>query len=210
MQNAPITLFSNKEEKEFVEDSANLFSVLKTLQLVETAYSRGVTSDEEYEKVCEQLISQKRALYQGHFKAKIGDLAQFARSWNLIAEKAIYRLEKGMPATRENVVRKNDKGQGQYSLVFALSRKLVEFSDQFEMGLTTVEDVLPTLKNIVNTALQISLLNHEAPELHKMVGWEGTLTNMSASEKLSDEQKHQLCLDLSLMNNWLENTLRQH
>jgi VPS28 protein len=54
----------------FAKRYAALFAMLKVMQSLEVAYSRDLVDSEEYTRVCQRLISQKRTLLEGEFKAK--------------------------------------------------------------------------------------------------------------------------------------------
>lgn len=45
--------------------------MLKVMQSLEVAYSRDWVDPEQYTRVCQRLISQKRTLLQGEFKSKV-------------------------------------------------------------------------------------------------------------------------------------------
>lgn len=50
---------------------ADLFGLLKAMELLETAWIRDNVDADDYQRLCQRLISQKRLLFDGEFKAKV-------------------------------------------------------------------------------------------------------------------------------------------
>lgn len=51
--------------------TADLFGLLKAMELLETAWIRDNVDADDYQRLCQRLISQKRLLFDGEFKAKV-------------------------------------------------------------------------------------------------------------------------------------------
>ena len=56
--NAEIKLYDNAKERKRVEELADLYSIVKTMESLEAAYSRDAIKNAEYAETCSKLISQ--------------------------------------------------------------------------------------------------------------------------------------------------------
>ena len=54
-----------------IQCTADLFGLLKAMELLETAWIRDNVDADDYQRLCQRLISQKRLLFDGEFKTKV-------------------------------------------------------------------------------------------------------------------------------------------
>lgn len=88
-----IKLYENSKERDLLEDLSDLYSIFKTTDLLEAAYSRDAITPAEYAEACNRFITQFKATEKGliHSNA-IVDAASFYREYDVDCPRAYHRL----------------------------------------------------------------------------------------------------------------------
>lgn len=181
-------LYSNYVEKTFIEDCANLYGLLKAMESLENAWIRDIVDADSYQRMCQRLISQKRELYDGEFKSKVGPLQKFAEEYNIHVRRAIRRYEKGVPATVEMPDRDNT-GAG---VIIQVTQDILEFKDMLYLKMTDIDQLIPVINKIVAGLRSVKQINAETPELQKLIAWLGKLQNRSINEGITEDENREL------------------
>merc|ERR1712062_285651 len=122
---------------------AELFSILVTVQHLEVAFIKGVASNEEYERNCNQLIAQFKTL-QTALKGSCPDVRAWARAQGLQCPLAEERLlGTGIAATSLlSHAGSATSGSGQESLAcFKASEAFITLVDALKLGMTAVDEL---------------------------------------------------------------------
>ena len=82
-----VRLATNNKERERIDDMANLFSIIKTIEHLEAAYSRDSCSPARYTTHCEKLLGQ----FNTAMKVLGADVSldQFVREYRVSASRAV-------------------------------------------------------------------------------------------------------------------------
>lgn len=101
MINNEIKLYDNSTERKRVEDLADLYSVIKTMESLEAAYSRDAITAADYTENCTKLISQFKTLESALLSSgAIKSTEIFINEFLMDCNKARNRLlVSGVPAT---------------------------------------------------------------------------------------------------------------
>eukprot|EP00892_Ulva_mutabilis_P008753 jgi/Ulvmu1/624/UM001_0632.1 len=196
-------LYSNHAERTYVEDCANLFGLLKAMELLETAWIRDNVDSDDYQRLCQRLISQKRLLFDGEFKAKVGDLRTFAKDYDMHVNRAIRRYDKGVPETMESL---SSKGQDGAALI-TVTQAILEFKDAIFMNMTDVDWIIPNLNNILQGLRGVSRIKPDTPQLVKLTSWISRLQDRPKHEKLTDDEGRELSFDAQAMLDCLKSSV---
>eukprot|EP01094_Clydonella_sp_ATCC50884_P026399 TRINITY_DN7222_c0_g1_i1.p1 TRINITY_DN7222_c0_g1~~TRINITY_DN7222_c0_g1_i1.p1 ORF type:complete len:212 (-),score=50.28 TRINITY_DN7222_c0_g1_i1:144-779(-) len=194
-----VRLATNNKERELMDDMANLFSIIKTLEHLEAAYVRDSCTPAQYTTHCEKLLGQ-----YGTASKLLGPdftLRQFMLDYRLDCPAAAHRIEVGVPITIEH---KSDKGGASISHVAEATQAYITAMDGLQLERTAADQLQPLLCDLVAALEKLTILPREFDGLRKTQTWLEVVNKMKASEELSEEQARQLTFDLeNSYNNFL-------
>lgn len=88
-----IKLYENSKERDLIESLAEFYSIIKTTDLLESAYSRDSIKDNEYSEACHRLILQFKEMEKVLIRSKaIVNAEQFYKDYNIDCVRAYERL----------------------------------------------------------------------------------------------------------------------
>lgn len=207
-----VKLYASKRERERVDNSADLFAILKTTEKLERAYVRDAISAKDYEASCTKLLAQFRTLCTT-LKGEVPDVAQFAREHNMVCPAALNRLiQSGMPATIEHGKAGSGTTSGSGSSEVNVASTVQYFigaMDALKLDMTAVDEVYPLLSDIMQSLHRVSKLPPEFSGKVKLKHWLSLLHSMPASKRLSPEEVRQLLFDLESSYNDFISILNQ-
>jgi ESCRT-I complex subunit VPS28 len=186
---------------------AELYSILVATEHLEAAFVRGVVPNEDYEKHCTQLLAQFKTLRNG-LKDKCPDVKAFAREQGLKCPLAEERLlGTGVAATA--LYGGASAATGKESLAcFKASECFITLSDALKLNLTAVDELLPLVRDLQASIVQIPNLPPIAG-IERIAGWLVTLNSKRASDHLDEAQCRQLALDTEQAYTALKNFLQE-
>lgn len=191
----PATRLTGQERRQ-VAMEAELYSILMTTHKLEMAYIKGSMKQEVYEKQCAQLLSGFQTLHRG-MKDKVPDVRAWIREQGMNCPLAEERLlTAGIAASSEGLA----------SASFKASEAFITLNDALKLNLTAVDEVLPLIRDL--QAAIVAIPNLPALQgLDKTASWLVTVSNMSASDELSEAQVRQLAMDVEGAYNSLKEWL---
>ncbi|KAJ3426636.1 vacuolar protein sorting 28 isoform 2 vps28 [Anaeramoeba flamelloides] len=205
----PLKLFTNTKEREKVDNFANLYSIIKTVDFLERAYVRDAISSEDYTKECGKLISQFKVALDS-VGMKIENVSQWMKNYGMnckAAEKTL--IEQGVPST---IIHGNnyEKEQGESGVfIFQTASFFITAMDSVKLNMIAVDQLQPVLSDLLNSLNKIDKLKPDFDGKVRITKWLKTLNTMMASDELSNEQSRQLLFDLETSYNLLNSTLKQ-
>ncbi|KAJ3452878.1 vacuolar protein sorting 28 isoform 2 vps28 [Anaeramoeba flamelloides] len=205
----PLKLFTNTKEREKVDNFANLYSIIKTVEYLERAYVRDAISSENYTKECGKLISQFKVALDS-VGMKIENVSQWMNNYGMnckAAEKTL--IEQGVPST---IIHGNnyEKEQGESGVfIFQTASFFITAMDSVKLNMIAVDQLQPVLSDLLNSLNKIDKLKPDFDGKVRITKWLKTLNTMMASDELSNEQSRQLLFDLETSYNLLNSTLKQ-
>lgn len=187
-------LLSEEEEIE-IGRPANLYSIIKTIELVEQEVMNTYIDSNTQRIYVNELLDQfdrAKLLYGSKWK----DLNTFCKENGLEeCTLAKLRITKGKICETKSV-----------TLVARLVQDLNDMYNTLETfdGDVLISSIKETFQSIVrNLRKGEGVLDMGSPEIRKVLGWRATIDTKQAHETISDREKQQLKLDLSSLANFL-------
>ena len=187
------------EEEEKIQNPANIYSLIRTLQFIEWAYNFSHIDRESYTKeaniILEQYENAKNAYpdYEG--------LESFVKHYKL--EDCTYAI---------NRIREGRVKVGASSSVIAI-QKMTQFFNDLNLILDTetlsVSDIVPMYLELCNSLEDLkNLINLQNEDISKIRQCYLNLkNNRKAADILSDEEKKQMKIDLGIANSTVSKQL---
>lgn len=190
-----IKLYRNPREREKIDNLAELFAVINTLQCLEKAYIKDSVQAKEYTSNCSKLLVQFKAA----FKQVQGDdyptVETFMTKYRLDAPAALERIREDRPITI-----KDDKGNTS-KLIAEIVALFITAMDKLKLSYRSMDDLHGDLKDLSDNLNRLSLLPADWSNREKINSWLSTLSTMQASEELDESQARQLSFDLETAYN---------
>lgn len=192
-----VVLFQGPREREKYDNMADLYAIIKTVEHLEKAYVKDAVTAEEYEPACAKLIAQYRTAC-GLVEMKVED---FVAMYKLDCPAAMKRLTAGIPATMEHRTGTAAGGGNQQAVVAQVVQHFITALDTVRLGNgdqgnVSVDQILPYLRDILDALNKMPALSPDFVGKVKVKEWIMTLTPLSASYQLSDDQVRQISFDL--------------
>eukprot|EP00976_Prorocentrum_cordatum_P092210 1188838-Prorocentrum_minimum.AAC.2 len=196
---APVTLWTTKKEKEIINNKADLFALIKTVDRLEKAYVRDAISAKEYETTCLNMIAKFKTL-MGTMQDQVPSVMDFIKMYHMECPAAVNRLlVSGIPATIEhgNSGRSSTAGGGGSEVFVAETVQLfITTMDALKINMTAVDNLYPLLTDLVQSMNKLVFLEPEFEGKVKIKEWLARLNNMRASDELSEDESRQLLFNL--------------
>jgi len=185
-----VRLYRNPREREKIDNLAELFAVINTLQCLEKAYIKDSVKNKEYTGNCSKLLVQ----YKAAFKQVQGDefptLESFMTKYRLDAPAALERIKEDRPITI-----KDDKGNTS-KLIAEIVALFITAMDKLKLEYRSMDDLHSEIKDLNESLSRLSLLPADWTGKQKISNWLDTLSGMQASDELDESQARQLSFDL--------------
>ena len=186
-----------------LDDLSVLFEIIEVCEALEAAYSRGVVTDDDYERECNRLISNFRSTETALISSnKIKDVDSFIIEYNIDCPRARIRLlDVGAPSTTMHSTRSStDKSDA--ILVAEATAKIVTVLDALSLGQTAVDELQPLLQECMTSLTHIQGVNVTNSEFCIILSnWLRTLHGMRAYDSINDDQVRQLTHDINIAYN---------
>ena len=184
-----VRLYENAREREELDNRANVFALIKTIQALEKAYIKDAVTPAEYSGQCGILLAQFNAAFK-LIKEKFSDVESFMNRYLLDCPAALERIKEGRPLTV-----KDDRGNVQKSIAEIVSL-FITVMDRLRLEIKAMDELHPDVKELYETMSRMSSLPAAFEGRTKVKKWLENLNAMSASDELSEEQVRQMLFDL--------------
>ncbi|XP_028157006.1 vacuolar protein sorting-associated protein 28 homolog [Ostrinia nubilalis] len=185
-----VKLYRNAREREKHDNMAELYAVVSTLQHLEKAYMRDCVRAQEYTAACSRLLVQ----YRVAFKQVQGDdcptIEAFVTKYRLDCPAALERIRENKP----NLI-KDDKGNTNKYIAEIVSL-FITLMDKLRLEFRAMDMIQPELRDLRDTMDRLLMLPEDFEGKLKVQEWLDKLSEMSASDELSEAQVRQLVFDL--------------
>lgn len=169
---------------------AELFAVLSTLQCLEKAYIKDCVNAKEYTANCSKLLVQ----YKAAFKQVQGDefptVEAFMRKYHLDCPAALERIREDRPITI-----KDDKGNTS-KLIAETVALFITAMDKLRLEIRSMDELYTELKDLSDSLNRLSVLPADFEGKQKVGKWLTTLSEMEASDDITEAQARQMLFDL--------------
>jgi len=181
-----VKLASNSQEKKFFDLLANLFSIIKTVEVLETQYSNCAVALAEYRQQCSLLISHFKTARKKANMIKDEDVQKFMKDYRLECPLAYTRLvEVGVPDS--------GSGGGGIKVVAETVQHFITLKDALSLNMSAIDEIQPLLADLVDSAAR-SLI--QFPGFDRLQNWLVDLNKMKATAELDGDQRRQMMHDL--------------
>lgn len=197
-----IKLYENARQREEIDNRANVFSLIRTIECLEKAYIKDSVTPDQYTSSCNLLLDQFNAAFK-LIKDKFPDVESFAKKYLLHCPSAMERIKEGRPIT----VRDN-RGNVSKSIAEIVSL-FITIMDRLRLEIRAMDELYPDVKELYEIMSRMSSLPAGFEGRTKVKKWLDELHQMQASDELSDEQSRQMLFDLESAYNDFNRFLSQ-
>ncbi len=183
-----VRLYENARQREEIDNHANVFSLIRTIQALEKAYIKDAVPPHEYTKQCNVLLVQFNAAFK-LVKEKYPDVESFSKKYLLHCPAAIERIQEGRPITI-----KDDRGNLSKS-IFEIVSLFITVMDRLRLDIRAMDELHPDIKELNETMSRMSSLPTGFEGRLKVQKWLDILNAMQASDELSEDQVRQMLFD---------------
>ena len=184
-----VKLYENARQREELDNRANVFALVQTIQALEKAYLKDAVSPAEYASQCSILLAQYTAAFK-LVKDKFSSVEEFMTRYLLDCPAALERIHEGRPLTV-----KDDRGNVQKSIAEIVSL-FITIMDRLRLEIKAMDELHPDVKELHEIMSRMSSLPPSFEGRLKVKKWLDNLNDMSASDELSEDQVRQMLFDL--------------
>ena len=186
---AQVKLHESAREREEIDNRANVFALIQTIQALEKAYIKDAVTPSDYTKQCNLLLVQFAASFK-LVKEKFPTVEDFSKRYLLDCPAALERIREGRPITV-----KDDRGNMSKSIAEIVSL-FITVMDRLRLDIHAMDELHPDVKELHETMSRMSALPSDFEGRLKVKKWLDNLNAMQASDELSEEQSRQMLFDL--------------
>ena len=200
-----VRLYSSSQERHHIDEMADLFSIIKTVQALENAFVKDAVGDELYTKECKNLIT-KFKVQRNAIKSFVPNIDRFMKDYNMDCKGARHRLLRlGVPATVEHgsapQVGRQKSGNDKH--LFQAVQTFITTINTLQLDMRDVDQLHPTLSDLMNSLNKVEKLSADHMSRQKVKKWLEFLNQKPASYRLTDEESRQMQHDLqTAYDNW--------
>ena len=185
-----VKLYRNAREREKHDNMAELYAVVSTLQHLEKAYMRDCVRAQEYTAACSRLLVQYKVAFKQVQADEFPNIEAFVAKYRLDCPAALERIRENKP----NLI-KDDKGNTNKYIAEIVSL-FITLMDKLRLELRAMDMIQPELRDLRDTMDRLIMLPEDFEGKLKVQEWLDKLSDMSASDELSESQVRQLVFDL--------------
>ena len=181
-------MYENAREREEIDNRANVFAIIQTIQALEKAYIKDAVSPPDYTKQCNLMLVQFNAAFK-LVKEKFPTVEAFTKKYLLDCPAALERIKDGRPITV-----KDDRGNVSKSIAEIVSL-FITIMDRLRLEIRAMDELHPDVKELHETMCRMSSLPPTFEGRLKVKKWLDTLNAMQASDNVNEEEARQMLFD---------------
>lgn len=183
-----------QDEKEFFENEAIIYSIIRTVEVLEKAHLNDKISEEDYNTLCRKLLNQYKILIDG-LGGSFNGLEAFMSKYGLSTscKLSCKRLQLGITALDTH---STESDRPRTSNIIAVTQSFITANNALQLELRSVDKLIPILQDVVSSLGKVVGVPSSYIGGAKMQDWLITLSKMNAYEELSSEQAQQLDFDI--------------
>ncbi|GAA6045340.1 hypothetical protein NBRC10513_007715 [Rhodotorula toruloides] len=190
-----VRLATSNADRERIEELANLYSLIVSLDGLERAYVRDSITASQYAPACTRLLAQYKTIMK-----LVGDsvpsLEAFMQEYRMDCTAAAHRLKVGVPATVEHSAEEGGSGGAEMAKwVAETTQNFITFMDALKLKLRAKDQLHPLLTDLMSGYTRFKNSN-EWEGRPKILHWLITLNQMRASEEITEDQSRQMLFDV--------------
>ena len=195
------------EEESQIEQPANIYSIIRTLEFIEWAYNFSHIDKETYLEQTNTILEQYKVSVEA-YKDKFNGIDDFCQKYGLTDCKyAINRVKQG------NVIISNDFEKNKYNIIMNLTQRFNDTSSFFFINSENpivVADLLDNL-NDLNAAIYSAknIISIEDNDIKKIINWYSVLKQRKAADILDPNEVKQIDSDVKIAYAYVNNSLKK-
>ena len=195
------------EEESQIEQPANIYSIIRTLEFIEWAYNFSHIDKETYLEQTNTILEQYKVSVEA-YKDKFNGIDDFCQKYGLTDCKyAINRVKQG------NVIISNDFEKNKYNIIMNLTQRFNDTSSFFFINSENpivVADLLDNL-NDLNAAIYSAknIISIENNDIKKIINWYSVLKQRKAADILDPNEVKQIDSDVKIAYAYVNNSLKK-
>ncbi|KAI3386346.1 hypothetical protein SNEBB_005982 [Seison nebaliae] len=188
-----VKLYRNARERKHVDNAADLYAVINTLQSLEKAYSRDLIQPNDYTAACSRLLVQVKIAAKEAGK-NLDDLSKFLAENRCQCPSALDRIRDGRPITIPG-----DK-TGLAPAIAEIVGLFITVMDKLKLEITSKGELIHDVREISALFLKLnSIFPSDQESREKILGWYDKLNNLPlATSELNEEECREMILDRNL------------
>ena len=184
-----VKLYESAREREVIDNRANVFALVQTIQALEKAYIKDAVTASDYTRQCHLLLVQFTASFK-LLKDTFPTVEDFTRRYLLDCPAALERIREGRPITVK------DDGANMRKAIAEVVSLFITVMDRLRLEIRAMDELHPDVKELHETMCRMSALPGDFEGRLKVRKWLDNLNAMQASDELSEEQTRQMLFDL--------------
>ncbi|KAJ1480816.1 VPS28 protein-domain-containing protein [Baffinella frigidus] len=187
----------DRHNRQEIEQYADYYALIRTMEKLEAGYIRGTFRDKEYEVECRKLLPRFTTLKES-LPAEMRDPATaiptFMSRYGLKTLRAANRFSVGVPATA--ACGAGDESKPSALHVAEAVESFITLADSLRLNMTAVDQLHPLTAELVNRLGKIVQMAQDFEARIKMKSWLSILSSMRATEVLTEDQARQFVFDI--------------
>jgi ESCRT-I complex subunit VPS28 len=183
-----------QEEKEIFDNEAIIYSIIRTVEVLEKAHVSDKISEEDYNSLCRKLIGQYKTMVES-LEGSYPGLDQFMQKYGLTTScKMSYkRLLLGITALDTQAT---EVDRPKTSFIIAATQSFITANNALQLEMRSVDKLIPILQDVVSNLGKVPGVPASYQGGKSMQDWLLRLSRMNVYDELSPEQAQQLEFDI--------------
>lgn len=183
-----------QEEKEFFENEAIIYSIIRTIEVLEKAHLSDKISEEDYNSICRKLLNQYKVLVEG-LETSYPGLEGFMHKYNLISscKLSCKRLQLGITALDAHG---NDSDRPKAGNIIDVTQSFITAGNALQLDIRNVDKLIPILQDVIACLGRVIGIPASYQGGLKIQEWLVRLSKMNVFDELTPDQARQLEFDI--------------
>ena len=183
-----------QEEKEYFENESIIYSIIRTVEVLEKAHLSDKITEEDYSTLCRKLINQYKVLVEG-LEGSYPGLEGFMQKYGLTTscKLACKRLQLGITALDAHG---NEGDRPKTSNIIAVTQCFITANNALQLEFRSVDKLIPIMQDVITNLGKVVGVPSSYQGGYKMQEWLIRLSKMNAYDELTQEQAQQLEFDI--------------
>ena len=184
----------SQEEKETFDNEAIIYSIIRTVEVLEKAHVSDKISEEDYNSLCRKLIHQYKTMVES-LETGYPGLDQFMQKYGLTSscKMSSKRLALGITALD---TQSTEADRPKTSFIIAATQSFITANNALQLEMRSVDKLIPILQDLVSNIGKVPGVPSSYLGCKSMQDWLIRLSRMNLYDELSPEQAQQLEFDI--------------
>lgn len=198
-----VKLYSTSSQREHFDKLADLYAIVRSIELLEKAYIKDSIRDKEYTPACQKLLAKYKTLIaqvDGQLPKRNGQpsVEAFMQEYRMGCSAAMLRINAGVPASMEHgsSTSSGEDGRQSAQYIAVAVQYFITLMDALKLNMVACDEIHPLLQDLLDSMNKVTTLGPDFEGKTRVKKWLQDFANMKASDELDEEQVRQLLFDL--------------